>query len=195
MSESVHPYVAIARGAIAAELGLRTHVPPTFDDIDLHRRGSSFVRLSIDGQLRGSLGTVRPFRSLAADIAENAVNSAFHDPRFAPITRDEFERIAIEVAIVTNIEPLTVHSQLELFDHLRPNIDGLLLERGSKHASFMPTAWRTAPTKAAFVSGLLRKAGRPGNFWADDIRATRFQTRIYGDPIRPAKELVGSVAN
>lgn len=62
----------LAREAIAHHLGLGP-APAPGDDPALDERGATFVTLIVAGELRGSVGSMRRSRSLAADVVANAI--------------------------------------------------------------------------------------------------------------------------
>jgi len=98
------PLLALARGAIARELGAANateRIPP-----DLAQVGATFVTLRSDGDLRGCIGTVDAWRPLADDVRANAVAAAFRDPRFPPLRRDELVQVTIEVSVLNPSEPV-----------------------------------------------------------------------------------------
>ena len=58
------------------------------DDMDgkMTGEGSCFVTLhTSDGNLRGCIGNIIAYEPLRENIRHNAVNAAFHDPRFIPV--------------------------------------------------------------------------------------------------------------
>ena len=68
---------------------------------ELKEEGAVFVTLTLNGNLRGCMGSIIPHRTLLDDLLNNAEASAFKDPRFLPLTKDEFKDIKIEVSILT----------------------------------------------------------------------------------------------
>jgi AMMECR1 domain-containing protein len=46
----------------------------------------TFVTLTIDGKLRGCIGNLTSDESLVSGIRRNAINAAFHDPRFSSLS-------------------------------------------------------------------------------------------------------------
>jgi len=60
------------------------------------KRAATFVTITIDGELRGCIGSLIAHKALLDDILSNAVKAAFSDPRFPPLTKDEFKNIDIE---------------------------------------------------------------------------------------------------
>jgi dihydroflavonol-4-reductase len=58
-------------------------------------------------------------------VRQNAVNAAFHDPRFAPLSPEELDRVDIEVSILTEPRRLSFKDSDDLLAKLRVNVDGV----------------------------------------------------------------------
>jgi AmmeMemoRadiSam system protein A len=162
----------LARGAIADTLGepAATVEPAGW----LAEPGASFVTLTRHGELRGCIGSLIAERPLRDDVEHNARAAAFRDPRFPPVTRREYLEIEVEVSLLSALEPLTFESETELLTLLRPGVDGLLLEHGWQRGTFLPQVWEQLPEPQAFLAHLRRKAGLPTDFWATDLRVSRY---------------------
>jgi AmmeMemoRadiSam system protein A len=150
----------------------------TDPDLDVQR--ASFVTLKINDMLRGCCGTLLATRALAADVWCNAWTSAFADPRFAPLTPDEYPQLDVQISVLSPVEPLHVASERELHDALRPDVDGLVLEIGPARATFLPAVWEQLPDTAEFLAHLKRKAGLPADFWSPQLRIFRYTTECFG---------------
>ena len=135
---------------------------------------SSFVTLMIDGRLRGCCGRLEPERPLIEDVWHNAYAAGFNDPRFHPLGLDELEGVAIEISVLTPLEPLHVRSTAELLAALAPGRDGLVLAAGGERVTFIPHVWESVPDAASFVRELRRKAGWPAEGWEADLEVWRF---------------------
>ncbi|HET7307473.1 MAG TPA: AmmeMemoRadiSam system protein A [Gammaproteobacteria bacterium] len=172
----------LARAAIRK--GLATPIPPTLPDVPvkgpLAEPGATFVTLTRTGNLRGCRGTLVPIQPLAADVAANAFFSAFEDPRFRPLTAEELDDLALEIAVLSPLEPLPPLTEAELLDRLRPGVDGLLIEDAGRRATFLPKVWNTLPEPADFVRELKRKAGLPAAYWTRAMRCQRYTTENFG---------------
>ena len=162
----------LARGAIAESLGETaiTRDPTAW----LNEPGATFVTLTQQGELRGCIGTLIAERPLHEDVTNNARAAAFRDPRFAPVTRREFGEIAVEVSLLSPLEPLVCESESQLLTLLRPGVDGVLLEFGWQRGTFLPQVWEHLPEPKTFLTHLKRKAGLPADFWARDIKIARY---------------------
>ncbi len=157
----------VARETIDQELlgGKETSDPiPDLSPVFQDRRGT-FVTLSIGGNLRGCIGHITPEESLIDGIKVNAINAAFRDPRFHPITRDEWKKVKIEISILTNPEPLHYTGADNLLEQIRHGIDGLIIKEGFNQATFLPQVWEQLPEKGEFLAHLCLKAGIKGNAW------------------------------
>ena len=94
----------------AMERGVKGEKLPALDESTLtpHLRetGASFVTLTVRGQLRGCIGALEPYQSLAEDVREHAVAAALEDPRFPAVSERELNGIQIEVSRLTRPVPL-----------------------------------------------------------------------------------------
>ncbi len=170
----------IARASIAQALG--RGLPCATDAPWLQEWGATFVTLSQQGELRGCIGTLQARRPLLEDIQSNAVAAALRDPRFAPLTAQELDNTQIEISVLSALQALAFSSESEALAQLRPGVDGLVLEWGRHHATFLPQVWEQLPTAALFLAHLKHKAGLPGDFWASDIRLQRYTVRTFSEP-------------
>lgn len=173
---------AMARAEIAGAFGAATVA--TTDADWLCVPGACFVTLTLDGKLRGCIGTIDPHRPLGDDVRANARAAAFRDPRFSPLTAAEFARTQIEVSVLTPREPLVHVSQADALAQLRPGIDGVVLEFGRHRATFLPQVWEQLPERTVFMEQLLHKAGLPETFWDPGIRLYRYEVRKWSETAR-----------
>ena len=164
--------LALARAAIAAELGGAPVAPPGADW--LMSAGASFVTLMHANKLRGCIGTLTAHRALGADVNANAVAAAFRDPRFKPLTRTEFDAVSVEVSVLSPLESIAFHGEEHALSQLRPEIDGVFFEYGHHRSTFLPQVWKDFPDPRIFLSNLKYKAGLPPDFWDPAARLSRY---------------------
>lgn len=166
--------VSLARAAIGREFGLEQAVVGA-DAAWLRAPGATFVTL-LDraGDLRGCIGTLDAFRPLAEDVAANAVAAAFRDPRFKPLTRDEFAATRVEVSLLSPAENLRFDDEAGALAQLRPGVDGVILQYGHHHSTFLPQVWDQLPDRSEFVAHLKHKAGLPPDFWNSEVKLARY---------------------
>lgn len=167
----------LARAAIAEELGFVSHGLPR--TAWLEEPGATFVTLALHGQLRGCIGSLEAHRPLIDDVRYNAVAAAFQDPRFAPLTKEEFADVIIDVALLSTPEPIHFSSEKDALTQLNPGLDGVTLEYGSHHATYLPQAWAQLPDPQVFLAHLKSQAGLPEDFWSDDIKLSHYTIRRW----------------
>ena len=172
--------VALARLAIEEKFGLIDA------DLKLHtleeslpeaalRKNGTFVTLKIEGQLRGCIGNLTADCSIASGIKRNALNAAFNDYRFSPLSPDEFKKTAIEISILTDPQELPYDDSTDLLQKLRVGIDGIILQKGPKSSTFLPQVWSQLPEPENFLAHLCQKAGLAVDCW----RHEKLEIQIY----------------
>ncbi len=164
--------LTLARTAIAAQLGLSRQ--ETEGPQWLRRHGACFITLTRDAKLRGCVGTLRAHRALADDVAANAVAAAFRDPRFPPIAADEFSAVALEISVLSALEPMRFDDEADALRQLRSGIDGLVFEYGHHTSTFLPQVWEDFREPTDFIAHLKYKAGLPPDFWDPEVRLSRY---------------------
>lgn len=164
--------LTLARAAIASQFG-HDHAA---DDAApwLREQGACFVTLTQHGALRGCIGTLQAHRPLRDDVRANAVAAALRDPRFAPLSAPELDRTEVEVSLLSPMQALAFDSEAEALARLRPGIDGVVFEYGSRRSTFLPQVWEQLPRVDDFMAQLKRKAGLPAGFWHDEVRLQRY---------------------
>jgi AmmeMemoRadiSam system protein A len=145
----------------------------------LRESGASFVTLERYGQLRGCIGTLEAHQPLAVDVAQNAFQSAFRDPRFPPLDESELRGLDIHISVLSKPEPMHFASEEDFIRQLRPGVDGIILEEGWRRGTFLPAVWEDLPAPEDFVRHLKLKAGLPPDYWSKTIRAYRYTAEYF----------------
>ena len=162
----------IARAAIARRFGLWFDC---FEEADfLQEQRASFVTLTLNGQLRGCIGSLQAHRRLLDDVRANAVAAAFRDPRFKPLSAGEYNETCVEVSLLSPLAPLEIADEADALAKLQPGIDGVIFQCGDKRGTFLPQVWDSLPQPERFLGELKRKAGLPTDFWSDEVRLFRY---------------------
>jgi len=136
-------------------------------------------------ELRGCIGFIEPVMDLNSCLAEAAKASAFSDPRFAPVSLDEMERIIIEVSVLT--EPMIVKE----VDKIKVGRDGLIIECGGKSGLLLPiVAIEYKWDVEEFLNNTCIKAGLDKDCWKEkDCRIYTFQSQLFSE-VKPGGEVV-----
>lgn len=140
----------------------------------------TFVTLQIDGQLRGCIGNLTATEPITTGVRRNAINAAFHDPRFSPLTVKELDRVEIEVSILTEPRLLEFRDNADLLKKLRPNIDGVIIRKGHASATFLPQVWEQLSQPREFLAHLCMKAGLSPDAWQNsEIEVSIYQVQYF----------------
>lgn len=171
--------IEIVKGSIANGLGLssvpakRNHLPW------LLQPGASFVTLTMDGALRGCMGSLSVTRPLGEDVASNARAAAFQDPRFPKLKRDEWPRCRVEVSLLSAPKPIAFGDEAELLAQISAGEDGLILEAEGKRATYLPQVWEVLTDKRQFLEELKKKAGLPADTRLTRCKVWRYRVRKF----------------
>ncbi len=129
----------------------------------LAKPGAVFVTINERSSLRGCIGSLVAHRPLIDDLIANAKAAAFGDPRFPPLSPEEFDKITIEISVLGEPKPLEYKDIEDLRQKIRPGIDGVVLQLDGRQATFLPQVWEELPDFDSFFAHLCVKAGLPPN--------------------------------
>jgi len=149
--------VALARTTITNHLqGHADAHPPALSDADYPARAGTFVSLHRGGGLRGCIGTILPTQdTLAKEVMANAIQAAFHDPRFPPLSAEELADLEISVDVLHEPESCTI-------DELDPKRYGVVTSSGWRRGLLLPDL-EGVDDVTTQVAIAMQKAGiRPG---------------------------------
>lgn len=139
-----------------------------------------FVSLHLDGELKGCIGYIHPIKSIYNGVKENALNAALRDPRFAPLSKGELKRVKIEISVLSKPVKLEFSSADELLRKLRNEVDGVILQKGGRQATFLPQVWEQIPDKVIFLEQLSLKAGLGRGGWRES-EVYIYQAEVFGE--------------
>lgn len=144
--------------------------------------GATFVTLTINGELRGCIGTLSVQQPLAEDVREHAVAAALNDYRFTPVAVSELADINIEISRLTAPQPVKYGSPQELLAAIRPNVDGVIIRSGSRRATYLPQVWEKIPDPEQFLGSLCLKMGVDYNYWrVNELEVLVYQVEEFHD--------------
>jgi AmmeMemoRadiSam system protein A len=147
-------------------------VPPRLTEIK-----ACFVTLTKHGAVRGCIGHLEAREPLYAAVMHNARDVVLYDPRFRP---GELDKIKIEISVLTDLQPLPFTSPEDLLDRLKPEEDGVVLQIGSRRATFLPRVWEQIPDKVEFLNHLSQKAGCAPSAWrGKDTSVSIYQAECF----------------
>ncbi len=133
----------------------------------LRAPGASFVTLTKGKVLRGCIGSIKATIPLVEDVRQHAVDAALHDYRFPPVKPEEVADIEIEVSVLSSPKPLEYTCGEDLPTLLEPGVDGVIIVKDNRRATFLPQVWDKVPQVDRFLDMLCEKAFLPHNAWRE----------------------------
>lgn len=170
--------LSLARDTIMAKLQKQLHPEPNPDELSetLLEEAACFVTLHINDVLRGCIGSLTPIEPLYKSVIRNAVNAAFEDPRFSPITAAEFEETDIEISVLSPMRKISGPDEFLVGKH------GITMQKGVHRAVFLP---QVAPEqrwdRETTLQYLSRKAGLNSEAWRSDTTFHVFEACVFGE--------------
>lgn len=132
-----------------------------------------FVTLHKHGDLRGCIGEIVPRREIWKVVREQALNAAFHDPRFSPLSEGELKEVDIEISILTPPKPVASWKDIVIGKH------GMVLSKGGRSAVFLP---QVAPEQGwgieETLTHLSMKAGLAPDAWRSGADYLVFEAQV-----------------
>ena len=181
--------VSLARKTITEELAGKSldiesdNLSSALEDEKYQTQCGTFVTLKIEGQLRGCIGNLTSSESVLDGVKRNAINAAFHDPRFSSLSAAELDQTEIEVSILTEPKALAYQGPQDLIQKLRVNVDGVIIRKGHANATFLPQVWEQLPQPENFLNHLCSKAGLPSDAWKhSDLEVLTYQVQYFKEP-------------
>ena len=152
------------------------------DDLPAHfeeKRGV-FVTLNKYENLRGCIGYPYPVFKLKDAIIDAAISAAVSDPRFPPVTMEEFKDVTIELTILTmpqvlKVKPKDLPKKIEIGRH------GLIVKRGIYQGLLLPqVATEYNWSSEEFLCQTCWKAGLSQDAWLEeDTEVSTFEGQIF----------------
>jgi AmmeMemoRadiSam system protein A len=154
----------LARRTLEEHFKGKKFIPDEHTKEIYNEKQACFVTLTLNGELRGCIGSLIPERELWKDVQENAINAAIHDFRFSKLTGEELGKIKIEVSVLSLPKKINYVNEKDLL--IRISSDrGFIIKKGMNSATFLPQVWEQISDKIEFLEQLSIKAGLNRNAW------------------------------
>lgn len=123
----------------------------------------AFVTLKKEGELRGCIGRFISSSPLYEVVQASALSSAFEDPRFLPVTKEEFNKLSMEITVIGPLKKIHSSDEIVLGRH------GIYIKKGSSSGTMLPqVAIENHWTVEQFLGYTSRdKAGLGWEGWKD----------------------------
>ncbi|MBF0446903.1 MAG: AmmeMemoRadiSam system protein B [Magnetococcales bacterium] len=128
----------------------------------LQQKRGVFISITNGNELRRSLGTITPSKSLYRMVLDNVIAAVRQSGGFSPLTAAEFPHLTLKIRTISALEKLSSPQSFELGRH------GLVLENGKHSAAYLPNipiekGWTVEET----LRNLSITAGLTATAWQD----------------------------
>ncbi len=151
--------------------------PFSGDAVEADQKLGAFVTLKINDHLRGCIGHIAQDTPLKDVLRDMTIHAAFYDPRFEPVSRREFEKITIEISVLTPFELVQDEAEIEI------GRDGLMLTLGYRSGLLLPQVpveWGW--DRDEFLHHLCQKAGlKSGSHKHPDAILQKFSAIVFSE--------------
>jgi hypothetical protein len=155
----------IARNSILARLNGTSGQPEEAGKLpeNLKKQFGVFVTLKIDGVLRGCIGRFYSDDPLYKLVSQSALSSAFEDPRFPPLTREEYDKLNFEITVLGPMKKIHDINEIVLGKH------GIYIRSKDRAGTMLPqVATENKWTVEQFLGyTAMNKAGLGWEGWKD----------------------------
>ena len=168
----------LARKTIADKLGIEIDIKlPSFRDDVYNEKCGSFVTLHSKGNLRGCIGYIEGVKTIPETVKEMAISSAFRDPRFSSLKREEYKDIDIEISILSPIEKVNDINDIVV------GRDGIIITKGYNRGLLLPqVAVEQKWDRDTFLTHTCFKAGLSGDSWKKkDVLIEKFSAQVFSE--------------
>ena len=130
---------------------------------NLLANAGAFVTLHKAGRLRGCIGSFSTNDPLYKTIQSMAISAATRDYRFEPVSKEEVNKLHIEISVLTPMQRISSIDEIELGRH------GIYIKKGLNAGTFLPqVATDTGWTLDEFLGHCARDKAHIGwNGWQD----------------------------
>jgi AmmeMemoRadiSam system protein B/AmmeMemoRadiSam system protein A len=143
---------------------------------NLQQPRGAFVTLKKKGELRGCIGRMIGDEPLVKIVGVMAIQAAFNDRRFNPLTADELNNTEIEISVLTPMKKVSGAEDIVV------GRDGVLLSKEDHHAVFLPqVATEQKWNREEMLDNLCLKAGLTAGCWKEETQFSTFQAVVFSE--------------
>lgn len=166
----------IARQSIEAYLNNQPTPEFAVPDGKLTEKGAAFVTITEHNSLRGCIGYTEPILPLYQTVSTCAIKAASEDPRFRPLTKEEYPNIDLEISVLTPLQKIDDINKIEV------GKNGLMLQRGLQRGLLLPqVATEYGWDQRTFLDQTCRKAGMEPGCWKNNCDIYIFSAEVFGE--------------
>ncbi len=133
-----------------------------------------------DNKLRGCIGVPLPLYPLWYGVVYSSLQAAFNDPRFRPLSLEEFKSVIWEISLLSPPEEIKCQKE-SIPEYVEIGKHGLIVEYGDRKGLLLPQVPVERKWSAEeFLSYTCLKAGLPPDCWKwDETKVYRFTGEVF----------------
>jgi len=141
----------------------------------LKEKAGAFVTRKNKGELRGCIGSIGAVMPLSEVVEKMAVESAFRDPRFCALQKNEWKDIDIEISVISPMRLIKTIEEIEVGVH------GLYIVKGGYSGLLLPqVATENHWDRETFLEYTCYKAGLAKDAWKSrDTKIYIFSADVF----------------
>ena len=165
--------IDLAKKSIETKLPYKT--PENIPE-ELNFKSGCFVTLHKDGNLRGCIGNFREI-PIVENVYNMAQEAAYGDPRFNPLQKEEFDKIEIEISVLSPMK------RINDINEIKVGRDGIYIKKGFFSGVLLPqVATEYNWDRLTFLAHTCLKAGLNQNCWQDsDTEIYTFEALVFSE--------------
>jgi AmmeMemoRadiSam system protein A len=174
----------IARKTIEAIITGKNIPDFKVDDSQLNELCGAFVTIHKNGNLRGCIGNIIGHSPLWETVRKMAAEASQNDPRFSPVTEDEFEKIDIEISVISPFEKIDDIEKINIGEH------GIFVKHGYYQGLLLPqVATEYGWDRKEFIEHTCMKAGLHRDCYRNSkCEIFIFSATVFGEKNRSKKQ-------
>ena len=139
-------------------------------------------------ELRGCIGYPEPFMPFIRSLVNSAIH-ATKDPRFSKLTKEELDKVVVEVSILTRPRKLEVKKPEEYLKRIKIGRHGLIVRKWQLSGLLLPqVAVENKMDVKTFLEHTCMKAYLPTDAWKDPATSVyTFESFISSEKKPPKK--------
>ena len=167
--------INIVKETIKAHLNSNDQPDFYYGQKALNQEVGAFVTLKIKGQLGGCIGKLIAKEPLYVTVSDMAIQAAFHDPRFEPLKKEEYEVLEVEISVLTPFKKIKSINEIEVGKH------GLMINKGYNSGLLLPhVATEYNWDRNTFLEHACLKAGLSVEAWKEsDAEIFIFSAEVF----------------
>jgi len=139
-------------------------------------KSGAFVTLTIAENLRGCIGYIISSNPLHQTVAQAAVQAAIGDPRFPKLSEHEFDKIKIEISVLSEPFPMKSYDDIVIGKH------GVILEAPRRALLLPQVPIEHNMDRDEFLSALCQKAGLYSEYWKEEnLQMSLFTATVFSE--------------